>query len=68
MKKNAAQTPPIDTNDTTPQDASLESQIQMRAYELYLERGMSDGEALNDWLQAEQEIRERAPLTMAKAA
>lgn len=30
--------------------------IAMRAYELYLARGASDGAALDDWLTAEHEI------------
>lgn len=30
--------------------------IAMRAYELYRERGGSDGQALDDWLAAEREM------------
>ena len=30
--------------------------IQTRAYELYLERGASDGDDVNDWLRAEREL------------
>jgi Protein of unknown function (DUF2934) len=30
--------------------------IRMRAYELYSQRGKIDGHALDDWLQAEEEI------------
>ena len=34
--------------------------IRLRAYELYEQRGMIDGHALDDWLQAQSEIlRER---------
>jgi len=32
----------------------------MRAYELYEQRGRQDGYALEDWLQAEREIRRGA--------
>jgi replicative DNA helicase len=35
----------------------IERQIQQRAYELYEQRGRTDGHDLNDWLQAEREIR-----------
>ena len=35
----------------------LEEQIQRRAYELYVERGSESGSDLDDWLQAEEEIR-----------
>lgn len=31
-------------------------QIQQRAYEIYLERGGSDGSELEDWAQAEREL------------
>jgi hypothetical protein len=39
----------------TPTD--LRSQIATRAYELYEQRGRSDGHTDQDWLQAEREIR-----------
>ncbi len=34
-----------------------EEKIRLRAYELYEQRGRIDGFALDDWLQAEAEIR-----------
>jgi hypothetical protein len=34
-----------------------EQQIQQRAYELYEQRGRTDGHDLDDWLQAECEIK-----------
>jgi DUF2934 family protein len=42
----------------------MEQQIQQRAYELYEQRGRTDGYDLDDWLQAEYEIKGR----QAKAA
>ena len=33
-------------------------QIELRAYELYLERGCEDGRDLADWLAAERELTE----------
>jgi hypothetical protein len=42
----------------------MERQIQQRAYELYKRRGRTDGYDLDDWLQAESEIKGR----QAKAA
>jgi len=33
------------------------AQIERRAYELYLERGRTDGRALEDWLEAERQLR-----------
>jgi hypothetical protein len=35
-------------------------QIQERAYYRYVERGRADGQALDDWLVAEAELRDRA--------
>jgi len=42
----------------------MEQQIQQRAYEVYEQRGRTDGYDLDDWLQAESEIKGR----QAKAA
>ena len=42
----------------------MERQIQQRAYDLYERRGRTDGYDLDDWLQAESEIKGR----QAKAA
>ena len=36
-----------------------EDAIARRAYELYLARGRADGSAIDDWLQAENELRGR---------
>jgi hypothetical protein len=35
----------------------IEQQIQQRAYELYEQRGRTDGHDWDDWLQAECEIK-----------
>ena len=37
-----------------------EEAIRRRAYELYLERGAENGNAVEDWLQAEREYREKS--------
>ena len=36
-------------------------QIARRAYELYEQRGRRDGQAGQDWLEAEREIRDESP-------
>jgi hypothetical protein len=36
---------------------SLEERIRQRAYELYVSRGNRSGSELDDWLQAEEEVR-----------
>jgi len=39
-------------------EPSHDERIRRRAYELYEARGKQPGAALNDWLRAEQEIRQ----------
>jgi hypothetical protein len=36
--------------------------IERRAYEIYQARGGSHGSDLDDWLQAERELRQREPV------
>ena len=36
---------------------NIEEEIRRRAYELYLERGMTPGDPGQDWLVAEQQVR-----------
>ena len=37
--------------------AEFHSAVEKRAYELHLEHGRNDGHALDDWLEAEEELR-----------
>ena len=39
----------------------LEQAIRERAYELYEQRGKQDGQAEEDWLRAELELRSETP-------
>jgi len=39
-----------------PMQWPTEHEIRLRAYEIYLQRGCTHGQALNDWLKAEQEL------------
>jgi hypothetical protein len=48
--------PPATTN-TGPTDER--DRVAQRAYELYLARGGGDGQATEDWLIAETELRDR---------
>jgi hypothetical protein len=41
---------------TRPMEPIVEREIQIRAYELYVERGRCQGFALEDWLRAEAEV------------
>lgn len=38
--------------------APSQEEIAVVAYEIYLQRGATDGDALADWLQAERDLRE----------
>ncbi len=46
---------PVDPMD--PVHLSREELIRSKAYELYERRGKTDGHAIEDWLQAERQIR-----------
>jgi len=39
--------------------SDLESQIRLRAYEIYAERGYTNGRAEQDWYEAEQQVLTR---------
>lgn len=39
----------------------LEHAIRLRAYDLYAQRGMAEGNAVHDWLAAEAELYEANP-------
>ncbi|HZS71683.1 MAG TPA: DUF2934 domain-containing protein [Candidatus Acidoferrum sp.] len=40
-----------------PKGAPTQEQIQLRAYEIFLERNGAPGDPLEDWVRAEQELR-----------
>ena len=52
-RKEPAQSQPVPPRD------DIQARIADRAYELYAQRGYQEGYALDDWLQAELEIRSR---------
>lgn len=39
--------------------ADLEAEIRLRAYEIYEQRGYTNGRAVQDWVEAEREVRSR---------
>jgi hypothetical protein len=39
-----------------PLEPMLEHTIRLRAYELYAQRGMAQGHAVQDWLEAEAQL------------
>ena len=44
----------------SPSAATREEKVRSRAYLLYEHRGREDGHALDDWLQADEEVPPRA--------
>jgi hypothetical protein len=44
-----------------PMEPLLEKEVQVRAHELYEQRGKGQGFALHDWLEAEAEVLARFP-------
>jgi hypothetical protein len=51
---------PRSVKATSPPAATREEEVRSRAYQLYEERGREDGRALDDWLQADEEVPPRA--------
>ena len=57
--------PAIATKPTAEPKATIpamEERIRIRAYERYLERAGRDGSDIEDWLQAEEEVRQEESL------
>jgi hypothetical protein len=54
----AIEAAPQHVGDTTAATIDRE-RVAQRAYELYLARGGGDGMAMEDWLAAERELRQR---------
>ena len=54
-----AQTPTKSPASVQQHVLNLEDQIRRRAYELYEQRGKEDGHDLEDWLRAEEEIKQK---------
>ena len=49
----------------SPVEPMLEHAIRIRAYELYGQRGMAEGHAVQDWLEAEAELLNGHSTTVA---
>jgi hypothetical protein len=64
-EKSSMQSEPL-----TAQARPTAEEIELRAYQIYIERGGADGHGVDDWLQAEHELVEKYANTsrMAKRA
>ncbi len=49
----------LEPETENPQRKVTDEEIRQRAYEIYLTRGAAPGGELDDWLQAERELRSR---------
>jgi len=68
MKKSHAKgSPPPSERDESPPAYPSRRAIADRAYELYVARGRADGNDLDDWLQAECDLRSRAVSTASES-
>lgn len=56
QKESTELTASIDERIAAQREPTTE-EIALRAYEIYLERGEAPGNDIEDWLQAEQELR-----------
>ena len=55
-----------ETEEASVGNAARDEKIRFRAYQIYLERGEQPGHELDDWLQAERELK-RGVLRHAQA-
>jgi Protein of unknown function (DUF2934) len=58
--------PPSAASNAIAKELALYERIAQRAYELYEQRGHQAGSELEDWLQAEREIRSAAGMPKQK--
>jgi len=58
---------PAPTKKPQTETLALEERIRRRAYELYVERGNQSGSEVDDWLQAEEEIRSAEEQAVGKS-
>lgn len=64
-KSNVAAAPK--TKKTTTKSKITHEQIAQRAYEIYLERGTTPGDPMQDWLRAEVELAMTTKSSRAKS-
>ena len=64
-KSASPEAPKKTRNAALPAATPTYDQIALRAYHIYLQRGATAGDPMQDWLQAERELSE-APKTIAR--
>jgi hypothetical protein len=56
VPQSAAPAQTAGTHTASPNNSKTQDRIARRAYELYVQRGRQEGNALEDWLQAERQL------------
>jgi hypothetical protein len=56
MPKSKGALPPAAKKPSEKQAAPTNDEIALRAYHIYMERGCTPGDPMQDWLQAEREL------------
>ena len=51
--------PLVGSESRTAEAHPTQEEIELRAYQVYIERGGADGHDVDDWLQAEHELLEK---------
>ena len=57
ITKSQATSTKAETEKVSAGNSARDEEIRLRAYEIYLERGEQPGRDLDDWLQAERELK-----------
>lgn len=60
MPKKSKNTLPTTKKSQSAKSVPTHEEIALRAYEIYLERGGTPGDALGDWTRAERELMEKS--------
>ena len=68
--RTTEKSPLVGSESRTAEVHPTQEEIELRAYQIYFERGGAHGHDVDDWLQAERELSEKYANTsrMAKAA
>ncbi|MGB9242159.1 MAG: DUF2934 domain-containing protein [Candidatus Acidiferrales bacterium] len=70
LTKPTEKSPLVRSESRTAEAHPTQEEIELRAYQIYFERGGAHGHDVDDWLEAERELYEKYANTgrMAKAA
>ena len=60
MPKATTASPPAVKNASKPKPKPTYDDIALRAYHIYMERGCTPGDPMQDWLQAERDLLEQS--------